>query len=54
VRLLLARVNEALAEIDRGEYGICKTCGGTISSERLDFLPYVERCIECQRRQERG
>lgn len=54
VRLLLTRVNEALDEIDKGEYGICKSCGNPISRERLAFLPYVERCIDCQRRQERG
>jgi RNA polymerase-binding protein DksA len=54
VRLLLKRVNDALRELDEGIYGVCKSCGGAISRERLEFLPYVERCIDCQRRQERG
>jgi len=52
VRLLLDRVNEAIDEYEKGDYGNCKSCGRPISRERLEFLPYVERCIECQREQE--
>ncbi|GBE57940.1 general stress protein 16O [bacterium BMS3Abin01] len=52
VNMLLTRVNEAIKEFQKGEYGICKSCGKPISPERLEFLPYVERCIDCQREQE--
>lgn len=52
VKMLLERVDEAIAEIDAGTYGTCKSCGLQISPERLEFLPYAERCIECQRQQE--
>lgn len=52
VKLLLERVVAAIAEIDAGSYGTCKSCGRQISKERLEFLPYAERCVECQRQQE--
>lgn len=52
VRRLLKRVNDAIDEIEAGTYGTCKSCGKPISKERLEFLPYAERCVECQREQE--
>ncbi len=52
VRMLLDRVNAAITEINDGTYGTCKSCGKPISRERLEFLPYAERCVECKRRQE--
>lgn len=52
VKRLLDRVNDAIEEIEAGSYGTCKSCGKSISSERLEFLPYAERCVDCQREQE--
>ena len=51
-QLRLDRIQQAQARLDRGEYGICQTCGQPIAKERLLALPYVERCVECQRRTE--
>lgn len=53
VRLLLERVDDALAAIKGGSYGLCKSCGKEIHKERLEALPYAAMCVDCQRRQDR-
>jgi DnaK suppressor protein len=44
----LNRVDEAMAQIDAGEYGVCASCGETISSERLEFRPTSVLCVSCK------
>lgn len=52
-RLGLAAQNEvraielALVRLEQGAYGLCETCGGEISQERLDILPYTAVCRLC-------
>jgi DnaK suppressor protein len=43
----LDQVNQALARLDAGEYGECKSCGEPIAEARLKALPYVTLCIQC-------
>jgi DnaK suppressor protein len=45
----LVLVDEALARLEAGTFGICVRCGGPIPVERLDALPWAARCIDCQR-----
>ncbi len=45
----LVLVEEALARLDDGTFGICVRCGQPIASERLEALPWAARCIDCQR-----
>ena len=40
-------IEAALARMDAGTYGICVSCGGTISAQRLTALPYTTTCITC-------
>lgn len=47
---LLHKVEKALARIDRGEYGICESCGNDIPTARLDALPYATLCVDCARK----
>lgn len=42
---LLKKVDNALARIEAGEYGVCETCGKSIPVERLDVLPYATLCV---------
>jgi DnaK suppressor protein len=42
-------IEAALARLDAGTYGICVSCGGAISSQRLAALPYTTACITCAR-----
>ncbi len=53
VRLLLERVDDAIAAIKGGTYGICKSCGKEIPKERLEALPYASMCVDCQRRHDK-
>ena len=45
-------IQAALARIDAGTYGICDTCGETISPARLTAMPMAHRCVACQERLE--
>jgi len=51
---LLAAIDVALERIDAGTYGLCARCGGQISPERLEALPWAGKCIDCKRLEERG
>lgn len=41
------RVQQAIARIDSGEYGICELCGEPIRKERLEAVPYSSMCVKC-------
>lgn len=41
----LAEVEHALAKLERGEYGICETCGKQISQARMEAIPTARFCI---------
>ena len=43
----LNQVNDALARLDAGEYGKCKSCGNPIGEIRLEAMPYATLCIDC-------
>jgi len=47
---LLGKVERALDNIDKGNYGICESCGKPIPMARLDVLPYVTLCVDCARK----
>jgi DnaK suppressor protein len=47
-RTKLRLVEEALAKIDEGIYGVCERCEGTIPAKRLDLLPFTRYCVQCQ------
>lgn len=47
---LLIQIQDALARLQRGTYGICEYCGQEIDPARLKALPYVATCLRCQQR----
>jgi RNA polymerase-binding protein DksA len=47
---LLRKAGNALERLDRGEYGICESCGVAIPIARLEVLPYTTLCVECAQR----
>jgi RNA polymerase-binding protein DksA len=51
---VLRAIDRALQRIDEGTFGICETCGRSISEERLEAIPYATQCIDCRRKGERG
>ncbi len=50
---MLARVDEALARVQNGTYGVCSDCGASIAPGRLRALPFAVRCRDCEARLER-
>ncbi len=49
---LLKKVDEAIERIQSGTFGICESCGGEISVQRLKARPVTTLCIDCKTRQE--
>lgn len=47
-RQLLYNINEALARIDDGTYGICLNCKKPIPATRLKAIPHAKTCLKCQ------
>lgn len=45
---MLKEVDAALAKIERGTYGVCSKCGGTIPEARLEFRPESIYCVDCK------
>ena len=46
---ILNKIEGALKSIENNNYGKCKNCGKSINEERLEFTPYAENCIQCQK-----
>lgn len=51
-RVLLRKIDKALAKIDAGEYGLCENCGDPIEVKRLEARPVTDMCILCKEEQE--
>ncbi len=43
----LEAIDQALARIEAGGYGICETCGKKISIKRLESVPWTKLCNRC-------
>jgi DnaK suppressor protein len=48
---LLKAIEEALARIKQGTYGVCAVCKQPISKARLEAVPWTHLCRECKERQ---
>jgi RNA polymerase-binding transcription factor DksA len=50
----VARIDDALAQLDAGKYGSCLECAREISELRLRALPFAVRCQSCEERASRN
>lgn len=50
----LGEIDDALARIDAGTYGLCVDCGKLIAPERLEAVPASATCLECRASREHG
>ena len=48
---ILQAIDEALARIEKGSYGICRDCGEEIAPARLNAIPWTRVCITCKEKQ---
>ena len=51
-RKLRSKIEEALARIEDGSFGICEVCEEQISENRLTARPVTTLCINCKENQE--
>lgn len=47
-RKLIKKIEEAMENLDRGDYGFCETCGVEIGIRRLEARPTATQCIDCK------
>src|ERR1700759_598355 len=47
LRDTLSDIDDALAKIDAGTYGMCEQCGKPIGEARLEAMPAARLCITC-------
>jgi len=52
-RRLIAKIDEAVRQLDSGEYGYCEDCGEPIGIRRLEARPTATLCVDCKELQER-
>jgi DnaK suppressor protein len=52
-RAKIKEIDDALARLTDGSYGVCEECGLEIGEERLDALPFTRVCRDCQQDRER-
>ena len=51
-RRTLQLVDEALARLQKGEFGVCQECSKPIGEKRLQAVPWTPFCITCPERME--
>jgi len=51
-RKLRNKIEDALARIEDGTFGICEVCGEEIGFKRLEARPVTTLCINCKSEQE--
>src|SRR3954470_22887090 len=47
LRDTLSDIDDALAKIESGSYGMCEQCGKPIGDARLEAMPAARLCITC-------
>ncbi len=52
-RMKLKQIDDTLARLDDGSYGVCDSCGLEIAEERLRAMPFTRLCRDCQQEMER-
>ncbi|HEY8543684.1 MAG TPA: TraR/DksA C4-type zinc finger protein [Acidimicrobiales bacterium] len=43
----IEEIEDALARLDAGTYGICEGCGQPIAPARLEAIPETRTCVNC-------
>lgn len=50
--VILENIEKAFEKLADGTYGYCEDCGKRIPDERLDVIPWANKCIHCQEKSE--
>jgi DnaK suppressor protein len=46
-------IEDALARVEDGSYGVCDSCETDIAEARLEALPFTRLCVNCQAEREK-
>ncbi|MFO7810615.1 MAG: TraR/DksA family transcriptional regulator [Candidatus Delongbacteria bacterium] len=49
----ITNLENALIRIDKGSYGICRSCGCLIDKKRLRIVPHATLCYKCKSSKDR-
>jgi len=49
VHQTLNQIEMALERVEDGTFGVCEMCGTDIPEQRLERIPWVATCVDCQR-----
>lgn len=49
----LKQIEDALARIKSGHYGVCEQCGQPIKKARLKAIPFTTLCVSCKEAEEK-
>ncbi len=52
-KIIIDAIEAALRRIEKGTYGRCESCGQKIGEKRLEAIPWVRYCIDCQSKAEK-
>jgi DnaK suppressor protein len=44
----LKLIDQALARLERGDFGVCEQCSEAIPRKRLSVIPWAAYCVGCQ------
>ena len=53
-RKTLVLIDEALARLDAGTYGVCVHCSAPVQEKRIEAVPWARHCLDCQELQDKG
>ncbi len=51
-RKLIKKIDDAVNQLESGEYGYCEACGVEIGIRRLEARPTATLCIDCKQLEE--
>lgn len=54
IRAEMKQIEQTLAQMNDGAYGVCEGCGKKIAPKRLEALPHAIRCISCEEKFQAG
>jgi len=53
-RSTLLQIDDALARVEEGVFGLCLNCGMLMTEKRLNAVPWAPYCLDCQELSEKG
>ncbi|MEA5001220.1 MAG: TraR/DksA family transcriptional regulator [Endomicrobiaceae bacterium] len=51
---MIRDIDNALAKIEKGTFGLCECCDEKIPEARLNAIPWVRYCVKCQEEAEKN